>query len=108
MPDAINESDNDYEYMLTPKQNQIVRLILKGSRAKREDGEFSPCDMYEILRRLPYRTTRDSLQFSLRLLVKYDYIRVEYHRRNNRVRKVLFPTEKSIARAESIDRLCRE
>jgi hypothetical protein len=47
---------------LTAKQLELLRVVAKGN----EDG--SACDLDQILDRIRYCTTKDSLQFSLRIL----------------------------------------
>jgi DNA-binding MarR family transcriptional regulator len=49
---------------LTSKQIHILTVILK----KNPDGRA--VDLDQILSRLPYETTKDSLHFSLRALIK--------------------------------------
>lgn len=53
---------------LTSKQRQIL-LTLKMQSA---DGDFM--DLDELLMRLPYRTTKQSLQFSIRALIGHGLI----------------------------------
>lgn len=48
---------------LTTKQMQILSVAIKGN----EDGSF--VDLDELLERLPYETTKQSLQFSIRALI---------------------------------------
>jgi repressor of nif and glnA expression len=48
---------------LTAKQLELMRVIT----AANDDG--TPCDMDQILERIRYHTTKDSLQFSLRVLI---------------------------------------
>ena len=49
---------------LTPKQRQQLQVICDGNR----DG--SPVDIYQLLDRLPYKTSRQSYKFSLNSLIK--------------------------------------
>jgi hypothetical protein len=53
---------------LTNKQHAIMRVVV----AKNPDG--SPVDLDQILERLEYRTTKQSLQFSLRALIAHGLI----------------------------------
>ena len=48
---------------LTAKQNQLMAVIIAGN----DDG--SAADVDQILERLPYDTTKQSIQFSFRALV---------------------------------------
>lgn len=52
-------------YHLTEKQIQIVSAIHKHFVEKEED-----IDMNQLLEEIPYTTTKESMQFSLRALVK--------------------------------------
>jgi len=57
-------STNPYKTAhLTTKQLELLRVIAAGN----EDG--TPCDLNQILENIRYHTTKDSLQFSLRILI---------------------------------------
>ena len=57
-----------------------------------EDGTF--VDLDEVLDRVPYETTKQSIQFSIRALVKKELIeKQEREKRRGRSRVVLGPTE---------------
>lgn len=76
---------------LTKKQIQIMAIICRGIGKE----EFTPVDMTKLLKLLPYKTTRHSMQFSLRRLVMRNLISVAYEKRGEPTRhhKVIFPTE---------------
>ena len=46
----------------------VMRTVLRG------DDRDSSCDLDQILRRLTYRTTKQSLQFSIRALIRHGMI----------------------------------
>lgn len=48
----------------TKKQLQIMKVIVKGN----DDGSF--VDMDQLLQRIPYETTKQSMQFSIRKLIQ--------------------------------------
>jgi DNA-binding MarR family transcriptional regulator len=49
---------------LTHKQILLMTVIAKGN------GVEGPCDLDEILDRVPYETSKQSLQFSIRALIR--------------------------------------
>ncbi|NTX17943.1 hypothetical protein [Burkholderia cepacia] len=75
---------------LTVKQIEIMKVVVAGNAA---DATWSPADIDQILERLPYRTTKESLQFSLRALEKHCLIdRGATEHRRGRVRRLVAPT----------------
>lgn len=52
---------------LTTKQKQILTVIYKGQG---ESGNRVDVDLSNLIASLPYETTRDSMQFSIRALIK--------------------------------------
>ena len=71
----------------TEKQCQIMMTLLKGN----DDGTF--LDIDQLLDALPYETTKQSLQFSIRALVKHGMVnKIERQVRRSRNRTVLAPT----------------
>jgi hypothetical protein len=54
--------------ILTTKQTQILDAILRGN----PDGSW--LDLDQLLEKLPYKTTKGSMQFSIRALVKHALI----------------------------------
>jgi predicted transcriptional regulator len=72
---------------LTTKQIQIMDIIVKGN----PDGSF--VDIDELLVRLPYETTKQSIQFSVRALISKNLIEKQPRElRRGRQRVVLSPT----------------
>lgn len=73
---------------MTPKQLQLMQTIVTAN----EDGSFT--DLDQILERLTYDTTKQSLQFSLRALIKKGVIvKKARENRRGRSRVILAPTE---------------
>lgn len=74
--------------ILTEKQLHIMSVIMKGN----DDGSF--VDLDQILERIPYETTKQSIQFSIRALIERQLINKKPHeKRRGRRRVVLGPTE---------------
>lgn len=66
---------------LTEKQKNLLGVIIKGN----PDGTL--CDIDQILDKIAYTTTKESLQFSLRFLVERELIRkAGLERRRGRLR----------------------
>ncbi|MDL2284441.1 hypothetical protein LJC19_04790 [Oxalobacter sp. OttesenSCG-928-P03] len=78
----------------TRKQYQILEVLCKG-RGKDANGELIPCDMNHLLSAIPYETTRTSMYFSLRPLMRYGLIEKETaYREGTKVAITLYrPTE---------------
>ncbi|WP_323016465.1 hypothetical protein [Castellaniella sp.] len=78
-------------HRLTEKQYQIMSTIVDGTH----DAAGNPCalDMEQLLDRLPYRTTRESMQFSLRKLEGRGLITRDYEKRRGRCRALVYPTK---------------
>lgn len=55
-------------FYMTDKQIQIMQTILKG------DGKGGWIDMDQLLDRLPYQTSKQSMQFSIRALIKHGMV----------------------------------
>lgn len=73
---------------LTPKQIHLLTII----RDKNPDGR--PVDLDQILLRLPYETTKQSLQFSIRALINRGLIeRAETEKRRGKRRRVITLSE---------------
>ena len=73
---------------LTTKQCELMRVIVAGN----EDG--SACDLDQILDRVRYETTKQSLQFSIRALIKHGLIeKVGPYKRRGRPRQIIAATE---------------
>ena len=64
-------------------------MINKGN----PDGSF--CDLDEVLERIPWETSKESLQFSVRALIKKDLVMKQgLEKRRSRSRRLLSLTEK--------------
>lgn len=71
---------------LTDKQMSVINVIKKGNT----DGSWADID--QILERIEYTTTKESLQFSLRFLVKRGLIKKSHKEiRRGRLRIVYQP-----------------
>jgi hypothetical protein len=72
--------------LLTQKQQSIMKQIIAG------DGEAA-IDLDQLLERLDYKTSKESLQFSLRALIGHGLIRkAERELRRDRIRQTVVPT----------------
>jgi len=78
---------------LTTKQYAIMSVIGKGN-GKDAAGNLIPADLNELLERIDYRTTKESMQFSIRALIKAKML-YKGHRetRRGRGRVTYYPTE---------------
>lgn len=77
---------------LTDKQYHILTVLKAGNL----DGSL--VDLDELLERLPYTTTKASLQFSLRALIKHDLIaKAGSENRRDRRRRLLALTAHGMA-----------
>lgn len=71
----------------TAKQREIMCALIKGN----PDGTF--LDIDQLLEVISYETTKQSMQFSIRALVKHGMIdKTEGEYRRSRIRTVLVPT----------------
>lgn len=71
----------------TGKQTQIMTCIVRAN----PDGTF--LDIDQLLEALPYDTTKSSIQFSLRALIKKGFIeRGELRKRDGQNRRIIKPT----------------
>lgn len=74
-------------YALTSKQRHIMLTLQRGS----EDGDWM--DLDELLVSLPYRTTKQSLQFSIRALIERGMVEKKgLAKRRGRQRRLLGPS----------------
>lgn len=74
--------------LLTAKQTALLTIIAQGN----PDG--SEVDLDQVLERLPYKTTKHSLQFSIRIMVAKGLIeKLELEGRRSRWRCVIKPTK---------------
>ncbi|MEO9497597.1 MAG: hypothetical protein ABJG42_24200 [Vibrio splendidus] len=54
---------------LTIKQREIIKVIMEGNLDP-DNQRFCDVDLNQILERINYKTTKHSLQFSIRSLIK--------------------------------------
>lgn len=85
---------------LTNKQVSVMRVILKGNNDAA--AGWTPVDLDQLLERIPYETTKASMQFSIRYLVKKGCITKGQDHRRSYNRAIYVPTEqgKSMMQAE--------
>lgn len=73
---------------LTVKQIELLTVIARGN------GPDQPADLDEILERIRYETTKQSLQFSIRALISHDFIeKLGLEKRRGRRRQVIAATD---------------
>lgn len=72
---------------ITVKQISILRVIAAGN----EDGSLT--DLDQLLDRISYETTKASIQFSIRSLIKNGLIEKQFDRRRGRMHVSYRPTE---------------
>jgi len=78
---------------LTQKQLTIMTVVVAGD-GKDAAGNLIPVDMDQLLERIDYKTTKESMQFSIRALIKNGFIyKGGFQTRRGRTRVVFFPTE---------------
>jgi hypothetical protein len=78
---------------VSTKQLEILKVIVAGE-GKTEDGKLIPIDMNGLLDRLSYRTTKDSMQFSIRHMIAKGLLeKGGLELRRGRKRVVYLPTE---------------
>lgn len=77
--------------MLTKKQYQQMRVIVDG--VPDYYGIHEAPDMDKLLEHLSYKTTKESMQFSIRALIKHGLIEKKMEVRRGRKRVVFYPTE---------------
>lgn len=87
---------------VTRKQRQIMEPILKGN--VNPDGiTVEWLDMDQLLERIPYETSKQSLQFSIRFLIKKGFVeKGETEVRRGRKRRILKPTNYAFDRLTTI------
>jgi DNA-binding MarR family transcriptional regulator len=72
---------------LTIKQIEIMKVVAAATAAE-------PVDLDQLLERLPYATTKESLQFSLRAIERHGLIdRSHAEHRRGRLRRLVKPTD---------------
>jgi len=82
--------------ILTEKQEAVLTSIVRGN----EDGSF--CDLDQVIERVPYETTKASIQFIVRNLIGKGLIEKKRpEKRRNRRRVVLSPTPEGYRKISS-------
>lgn len=82
--------------LLTTKQRQVVSLIIQGDKeeAITAGTKFMPIDLDRLLETLPYRTTKQSMQFTIRALIKNGLVfKGTYENRRKRQRVTFVATD---------------
>lgn len=82
--------------LLTTKQRQVVGQIIQGDteEAGRLDEKFVAIDLDRLIEVLPYRTTKQSMQFTIRALIKNGLIfKANYENRRGRQRVCFVATD---------------
>lgn len=84
---------------MTNKQIMVMKVILKGNKV---GDVWTPVDLDELLERIPYDTTKASMQFTIRYLVKKGCIVKGQDHRRSYNRATYTPTDqgKSMIQAE--------
>lgn len=84
---------------LTVKQVELLTVIAAGNGSNPDKvGAILPADLDEILDRIRYETTKQSLQFSIRALIKHGFIeKVGLEKRRGRMRVVIKATNLGLA-----------
>jgi hypothetical protein len=77
---------------LTTKQRLVLDVIVKGNRTP--DGRFESVDLDQLLERIPYKTSKESMQFSIRSLIGRGMVeKGPQEKRRGRTRATLLPTK---------------
>lgn len=87
---------------LTQKQIDVIGVVVAGNG--NIGGVFSPCDLDQLIERIPYKPTKEALQFSIRNLIKKGAIeKAGTENRRGRRRVLIGPTKlgKSVITAET-------
>lgn len=85
-------SGKQNKYRLSKKQTQIMQTLCAGNTDD-SGAIISWLDMDQLLERLPYRTTKASMSFSIRYLIgKEMLVKGRRELRRTKVRNVIIPT----------------
>lgn len=76
---------------LTDKQYKILIVLCHGN-GKDENGKLIPCDLDELLERVAYKTTKASMQFSIRALIGRELISKGSEKRRGASRVTYIPS----------------
>jgi hypothetical protein len=84
---------------MTNKQIQVMKVILKGNT---DAAGWTPVDLDQLLERIPYETTKASMQFTIRYLINKGCITKGQEKRRSYTRATYLPTDqgKSMIQAE--------
>lgn len=77
--------------VLTDKQYKVLTVLCHGN-GRDENNKLIPCDLDELLERVAYRTTKESMQFSIRALVSRRLISKGSEKRRGAQRVVYIPS----------------
>lgn len=81
---------------LTTKQRHLLKLVVAGN-INAAGARVSNIDYTQVLTRLPYRTSRDSLMCSVRILVDQGWIiRGGKELRDGRMKQTLIPSATAV------------
>jgi hypothetical protein len=81
---------------ISQKQQWIIEAVRKGNQPTELNPTHSWLDMDQLLEAVPYETTKESMQFSLRHLIAREFlINGGSEVRRGRKRRTLVPTEKA-------------
>lgn len=81
---------------LTTKQREILKLVIQGNIDK-TGARVSNIDYHQMLNRLPYETSRDSLMCSIGILEKQGWlVKSGKELRDGRMKQTLEPTAVAI------------
>lgn len=80
----ISDKKGSVKGMLTTKQHQILSVIVDGDGAGVENG----VDLSRLLELLPYKTSKESMHFSIRALAKHELIVISKEKRRGALRAV--------------------
>lgn len=82
---------------LSNKAFEVVRVLIRGN----PDGTY--CDLDELLDRLSYKPSKQSLQFTIRALIKRGLIqRKDPELRRGQSRRILAPTAKGLTECRGL------
>ena len=86
---------------LTKKQKMIMETLSAGN-VDASGALVSWLDMDQLLERLPYRTTKASMNFSVRYLAQKEMISKTYETRREKRRAVFIPTQFGFSLVNSV------
>ncbi|MET2951326.1 hypothetical protein ABXV18_24900 [Vibrio owensii] len=80
---------------LTRKQREILQIIVNGN--VNDEERYCDVDLDQVLERISYKTSKESLQFSIRSLIKKDMVeKGGTECRRGKSRQTYKPTELSL------------